>query len=163
MTQWKSFVQYLWRAVLTDCRCSKKPVLCLSDEESPDESMTVLHTGLHEFAFSFNLPQMWVCLLKCCVILGYFPNSSRVYLLHYSIHLTAKVAGHLKKKKDIIKYNTLVKLKPDIPCLFSLWPLTIVIRCTKAAFPLYKVEIDSLPLTRTIIVCSMAAKTELVI
>lgn len=31
---------------------------CLSEEECPDESVTVLHTGLHEFAFSFNLPQM---------------------------------------------------------------------------------------------------------
>lgn len=28
------------------------------EEECPDESVTVLHTGLHEFAFSFNLPQM---------------------------------------------------------------------------------------------------------
>uniref|UniRef100_A0A3P9L5G5 Arrestin domain-containing protein 3 n=1 Tax=Oryzias latipes TaxID=8090 RepID=A0A3P9L5G5_ORYLA len=28
------------------------------DEDTPEEGATVLHTGLHEFAFSFNLPQM---------------------------------------------------------------------------------------------------------
>ncbi|CAG05380.1 unnamed protein product [Tetraodon nigroviridis] len=28
------------------------------DEDCPDENVTVLHTGLHEFAFNFNLPQM---------------------------------------------------------------------------------------------------------
>lgn len=28
------------------------------DGECPEEGLTVLHTGLHEFAFSFNLPQM---------------------------------------------------------------------------------------------------------
>ncbi|KAM6901275.1 arrestin domain-containing protein 3b [Lycodopsis pacificus] len=28
------------------------------DEEGPEEGLTVLHAGLHEFAFSFNLPQM---------------------------------------------------------------------------------------------------------
>lgn len=28
------------------------------DEDCPEEGSTVLHTGLHEFAFSFNLPQM---------------------------------------------------------------------------------------------------------
>nr|XP_020444249.1 arrestin domain-containing protein 3-like isoform X2 [Monopterus albus] len=28
------------------------------DEDSPEEGLTVLHAGLHEFAFSFNLPQM---------------------------------------------------------------------------------------------------------
>ncbi|XP_062340167.1 arrestin domain-containing protein 3b [Osmerus eperlanus] len=28
------------------------------DEDSPEESLTVLHTGIHEFAFSFHLPQM---------------------------------------------------------------------------------------------------------
>lgn len=33
-------------------------VLCLSDEDCPEEGVTVLHPGLHEFAFSFNLPQM---------------------------------------------------------------------------------------------------------
>lgn len=30
----------------------------LSDEDCPEEGLTVLHAGLHEFAFSFNLPQM---------------------------------------------------------------------------------------------------------
>ncbi|XP_037548395.1 arrestin domain-containing protein 3-like [Nematolebias whitei] len=29
-----------------------------ADEDGPDEGVTVLHTGLHEFAFSFTLPQM---------------------------------------------------------------------------------------------------------
>ncbi|XP_063745861.1 LOW QUALITY PROTEIN: arrestin domain-containing protein 3b [Eleginops maclovinus] len=28
------------------------------DEDCPEEGLTVLHAGLHEFAFSFNLPQM---------------------------------------------------------------------------------------------------------
>ncbi|KAM6976306.1 arrestin domain-containing protein 3b isoform 3-T3 [Tautogolabrus adspersus] len=28
------------------------------DEDCPEEGLTVLHPGLHEFAFSFNLPQM---------------------------------------------------------------------------------------------------------
>ncbi|KAM6986578.1 arrestin domain-containing protein 3b isoform 2-T2 [Aplochiton taeniatus] len=28
------------------------------DEDHPEEGLTVLHTGTHEFAFSFNLPQM---------------------------------------------------------------------------------------------------------
>ncbi|CAL1568045.1 unnamed protein product [Knipowitschia caucasica] len=28
------------------------------DGDGPEEGLTVLHTGLHEFAFSFNLPQM---------------------------------------------------------------------------------------------------------
>ncbi|KAI4792126.1 hypothetical protein KUCAC02_033592 [Chaenocephalus aceratus] len=34
--------------------------LCFSppDEDCPEEGLTVLHAGLHEFAFSFNLPQM---------------------------------------------------------------------------------------------------------
>ncbi|KAM6902298.1 arrestin domain-containing protein 3b [Xenentodon cancila] len=29
-----------------------------ADEDGPEEGLTVLHAGLHEFAFSFNLPQM---------------------------------------------------------------------------------------------------------
>ncbi|XP_068608933.1 arrestin domain-containing protein 3-like [Brachionichthys hirsutus] len=29
-----------------------------ADEDCPEEGLTVLHAGLHEFAFSFNLPQM---------------------------------------------------------------------------------------------------------
>jgi hypothetical protein len=33
---------------------------CVSDEDSPEEALTVLNTGLHEFAFSFLLPQMYV-------------------------------------------------------------------------------------------------------
>uniref|UniRef100_A0A1A8MH78 Arrestin domain-containing protein 3 n=1 Tax=Nothobranchius pienaari TaxID=704102 RepID=A0A1A8MH78_9TELE len=28
------------------------------DEDGPEEGLTILHAGLHEFAFSFNLPQM---------------------------------------------------------------------------------------------------------
>ncbi|KAG7231782.1 hypothetical protein INR49_010387 [Caranx melampygus] len=34
------------------------PALCVSDEDGPEEGLTVLHAGVHEFAFSFNLPQM---------------------------------------------------------------------------------------------------------
>ncbi|KAG7215051.1 hypothetical protein INR49_010393 [Caranx melampygus] len=34
------------------------PALCVSDEDGPEEGLTVLHAGVHEFAFSFNLPQI---------------------------------------------------------------------------------------------------------
>lgn len=43
------------------CRCSPgclKCILGVSDGDCPEEGLTVLQTGLHEFAFSFNLPQM---------------------------------------------------------------------------------------------------------
>ncbi len=54
----------------------RKRVLCLSDEDCPEEGLTVLHAGLHEFAFSFNLPQMWVHLLKFCTHFVVLSSSS---------------------------------------------------------------------------------------
>lgn len=55
----------MWKVFMQDDVLSKqtadgfwKCVPCFSDEDCPDESVSVLHTGLHEFAFSFNLPQM---------------------------------------------------------------------------------------------------------
>lgn len=49
--------------VYTGCVCASGMVFgilfsCVSDEDSPEEALTVLNTGLHEFAFSFLLPQM---------------------------------------------------------------------------------------------------------
>lgn len=77
--------------------------------------------------------------LYLSIILWYFPDSliffsSIMYLLHYSVNLTANLL--VIKQKNTVKYNTFVKIKPDIPYLFGPWPLTVVTRCTKAPFPL---------------------------